>query len=360
VLTSASARQVLGGRGIPYTYACDVWSLGVVAYVCLCGYTPFFTLGSQLHGGTMAPDMRAQIMEGRFDFPPAQWDAISPEAKDLISKCLVVAPADRITAAQMLEHPWITGAAATSEVAQAPVPVPAPVPAPAPAPLAAARDEDRLIAASVVGSVVTAAVLASAAAPLSEEDSRKPATPTQRPPSAPVAVATPPLPRRVASSSPAEEMELTVHVPSVAGAGSNGAAKPGCSTLLTVRARQSWTMRVLLQRVREILPNLAAISFQAVFQGRYWVENQPLKDLAPFLSQHVYLAPVAPGPASSPAPEPPQRRSQTGLRQPSEIGTSVAALPPAITQLVPLSRSRSMLLRRRQGGQPMVLAEPLS
>uniref|UniRef100_A0AAR2JCF2 MAP kinase-activated protein kinase 5 n=1 Tax=Pygocentrus nattereri TaxID=42514 RepID=A0AAR2JCF2_PYGNA len=67
----------------PYTYnkSCDLWSLGVIIYVMLCGYPPFY---SKHHSRTIPKDMRKKIMTGSFDFPEDEWSQISEMAKDIV------------------------------------------------------------------------------------------------------------------------------------------------------------------------------------------------------------------------------------------------------------------------------------
>uniref|UniRef100_A0AAR2LTQ6 MAP kinase-activated protein kinase 5 n=1 Tax=Pygocentrus nattereri TaxID=42514 RepID=A0AAR2LTQ6_PYGNA len=69
----------------PYTYnkSCDLWSLGVIIYVMLCGYPPFY---SKHHSRTIPKDMRKKIMTGSFDFPEDEWSQISEMAKDIVRK----------------------------------------------------------------------------------------------------------------------------------------------------------------------------------------------------------------------------------------------------------------------------------
>ncbi|XP_057688934.1 MAP kinase-activated protein kinase 5 isoform X3 [Corythoichthys intestinalis] len=90
----------------PYTYnkSCDLWSLGVIIYVMLCGYPPFY---SKHHSRTIPKDMRKKIMMGSFDFPEDEWSQISEMAKDIVRKLLKVKPEERLTIEGVLSHPWL-------------------------------------------------------------------------------------------------------------------------------------------------------------------------------------------------------------------------------------------------------------
>jgi len=94
------APEVLMGEG--YGPEVDLWSVGVIMYILLCGFPPFFDDGKNM--GLLFE----QIMSGKFDFPAPYWTNISDAAKDLIGKLLQVDPKQRFTAAQALAHPWIT------------------------------------------------------------------------------------------------------------------------------------------------------------------------------------------------------------------------------------------------------------
>lgn len=63
--------------------SCDLWSLGVIIYIMLCGYPPFY---SKHHSRTIPKDMRKKIMTGSFDFPEDEWSQISEMAKDIVRK----------------------------------------------------------------------------------------------------------------------------------------------------------------------------------------------------------------------------------------------------------------------------------
>lgn len=90
------APQVLQGK---YDEKCDVWSCGVIAYILLCGYPPFY--------GDNDDEILRRVRAGRFDFPSPDWDGISSHGKDFINKMLTFDPARRPSSAQMMEHPWI-------------------------------------------------------------------------------------------------------------------------------------------------------------------------------------------------------------------------------------------------------------
>ncbi|KAF1982361.1 lanosterol 14-alpha-demethylase [Aulographum hederae CBS 113979] len=88
-----------------YTRAVDVWSLGVVLYICLCGFPPF---SDELYSPDNPYTLAEQILNGRFDYPSPYWDSVGDPALDLIDRMLTVDVDKRITIDECLEHPWTT------------------------------------------------------------------------------------------------------------------------------------------------------------------------------------------------------------------------------------------------------------
>lgn len=89
--------------GNPYTNSVDIWSIGVIAYVLLCGYTPFYSENQR--------ELFNQILKADYEFGDPEWTDISKEAKDFIAKILVVNPNQRPSAQECLAHPWLAGKA---------------------------------------------------------------------------------------------------------------------------------------------------------------------------------------------------------------------------------------------------------
>mmetsp|Transcript_128559 Transcript_128559/g.222072 ORF Transcript_128559/g.222072 Transcript_128559/m.222072 type:complete len:333 (-) Transcript_128559:560-1558(-) len=102
------APEVLLNQMHGYNFACDMWSLGVILYVLLCGFCPFFD--------ECTPALFASITSGTYSFPSPYWDNISEDAKDLVRKMLVVDPMTRYTPEQALAHPWIVNNTRTDPI----------------------------------------------------------------------------------------------------------------------------------------------------------------------------------------------------------------------------------------------------
>ncbi|XP_046753283.1 calcium/calmodulin-dependent protein kinase type II alpha chain isoform X10 [Diprion similis] len=83
----------------PYGKPVDIWACGVILYILLVGYPPFWDEDQHR--------LYAQIKAGAYDYPSPEWDTVTTEAKNLINQMLTVNPSKRITASEALKHPWI-------------------------------------------------------------------------------------------------------------------------------------------------------------------------------------------------------------------------------------------------------------
>ncbi|KAF3855038.1 hypothetical protein F7725_023093 [Dissostichus mawsoni] len=90
------APEVLAQK--PYSKAVDCWSIGVIAYILLCGYPPFYDENDS--------KLFEQILKADYEFDAPYWDDISDSAKDFISSLMEKDPEKRFVCDQALEHPW--------------------------------------------------------------------------------------------------------------------------------------------------------------------------------------------------------------------------------------------------------------
>ncbi|XP_037280798.1 MAP kinase-activated protein kinase 2 isoform X1 [Rhipicephalus microplus] len=106
------APEVLGPER--YDKSCDMWSLGVIMYILLCGFPPFYSN----HGLAISPGMKRRIRAGQYDFPNPEWKNVSQDAKDLIKGLLRTDPTQRLSIEEVLANKWI---AKYTEVPQTPL-----------------------------------------------------------------------------------------------------------------------------------------------------------------------------------------------------------------------------------------------
>ena len=92
------APEILNNKGYDSS-AVDMWSTGVILYILLCGFPPFYE--------EELPALFDQILRGRYDFPSPWWDTISLPAKALVKRMLTVDPKKRITAKEVLVDPCV-------------------------------------------------------------------------------------------------------------------------------------------------------------------------------------------------------------------------------------------------------------
>ncbi|XP_048469891.1 calcium/calmodulin-dependent protein kinase type IV-like [Rhincodon typus] len=92
-------------RGCTYGPEVDMWSVGVITYILLCGFEPFFDARGDQY-------MYSRILNCDYEFVSPWWDDVSLNAKDLVRKLIVQDPQKRLTVHQALQHPWVTGKAA--------------------------------------------------------------------------------------------------------------------------------------------------------------------------------------------------------------------------------------------------------
>ncbi|XP_051282305.1 calcium/calmodulin-dependent protein kinase IGb [Dicentrarchus labrax] len=99
------APEVLAQK--PYSKAVDCWSIGVITYILLCGYPPFYEESESR--------LFSKIMKAQYEFDSPFWDDISESAKDFIRNMMQKNPSMRYTTDLALRHPWIIGKTARSQ-----------------------------------------------------------------------------------------------------------------------------------------------------------------------------------------------------------------------------------------------------
>ena len=100
-------------QGLPYGFPVDIWAIGVVAYILLAGYPPFY------HDDDAK--LFKIIMRGKFVFHEETWGVVSAQAKNFITCMLNPDPTARHTARQLLNHPWVRNACLCNHMMLLPV-----------------------------------------------------------------------------------------------------------------------------------------------------------------------------------------------------------------------------------------------
>ncbi|XP_017771520.1 PREDICTED: MAP kinase-activated protein kinase 2 isoform X2 [Nicrophorus vespilloides] len=95
------APEVLGPDR--YDKSCDIWSLGVIMYILLCGFPPFYSNT----GMPISPGMKKRIRTGQYNYPDPEWQNVSQDAKDLISGMLNIDADKRLTIDEVIKNNWI-------------------------------------------------------------------------------------------------------------------------------------------------------------------------------------------------------------------------------------------------------------
>ena len=98
------APEILKNKGYD-SGAVDLWSVGVILYILLCGFPPFYE--------EELPALFDSILQARYDFPSPWWDNVSMEAKSLVKKLLELDPKKRLTAEEAMQDEWINKASGT-------------------------------------------------------------------------------------------------------------------------------------------------------------------------------------------------------------------------------------------------------
>merc|ERR1712192_9733 len=95
------AREILSRSKAPYTEKIDIWSLGVVFFIMLCGRQPF--------EGDSDVEVLKRVKKGTYSFEPAHvWADVPDEAKDIVQKMICPNVQERLSASNVAEHPWLS------------------------------------------------------------------------------------------------------------------------------------------------------------------------------------------------------------------------------------------------------------
>ena len=103
------APEIISGQ--KYGTSADCWSLGVITYILLCGYPPFFNANQTV--------LFRLIRQGKFAFDSPYWDPISASAKDFVKACLTVEVGKRLNMEQIKTHAWVAGVASKADITPA-------------------------------------------------------------------------------------------------------------------------------------------------------------------------------------------------------------------------------------------------
>ena len=117
VLADKKSGNLPASTVFAYDKSCDMWSLGVILYILLCGYPPF---ASEIETTQLSDRMKRKITNGQFTFHEKYWHDVSDGAKSVVTALLATNPSNRMTADQLLKHPWVTGAVAPKVVVPLP------------------------------------------------------------------------------------------------------------------------------------------------------------------------------------------------------------------------------------------------
>lgn len=96
-----------------YDKSCDMWSLGVIVYIMLCGYPPFY---SEIPNTQISRKMKQRIMAGQYEFHEDDWSMVSNQAMDFVSRLLQVDPTERLNVEEAMRHPWLVNKPSTTRL----------------------------------------------------------------------------------------------------------------------------------------------------------------------------------------------------------------------------------------------------